>query len=495
MKMKMKKIIIYPIAAILFIAASLFTVISCSDMFDDPLIDKDTGEDLTMLLVDMNFIKTKIAVHIIDSETGEYIEDEEITIVFGGDDATNLINFVGEKPDNIKTSAGYIELGYDPNIEISPENPLELSLYGYGNGYLPIPIFVSYPEEGLKDIIINLVKIGTVKSEKSGFNEPYTIYFENDPVGIQLTWLADVSYVDTGDDFKYLNLYRVFVPGLFSVRDNQNPNDAIGLWYWEDPYDYYSGRKYTSPETPVISIPEPNLKYEALLYTAIKRSGIAVCDGYNGLAFNVVDGGGAAGGSGRFNYKVTYSNGSIKTGIIRLTTIPQRYEIHDLNYPENDPSVTVELFGDSQYNMTGQVSVNHVCGGEARFEATPVSNLFSYKIITKYKCPDTPIAIALTIEGQFRKTDSGDPWTSFSFTEGICNLQLERNEDYDFRISHDGEWITYTLPTDPSQIQGFLDDNANDDYTVKELEITTTTDLITIDVEVELGSEICDAIG
>ncbi|MFC2118441.1 hypothetical protein ACFLTI_05560 [Bacteroidota bacterium] len=490
----MKSKILFPFIVIIIVIGSLISISSCTDMFKNPLEDKDTGEDITLLIVDMNFIKTKIAVHIIDSETGEYIEDEEITIIFGGDDAANLINFAGEKPDNITTSTGYIELGYDPRIEISPENPLELTIYGYGVGYLPIPVYVSYPEEGIKDIIINLIKIGTVKSEKSGFNEPYTIYFGENPVDGQLTFLTDVSHINTGADYKYLNCYQVFVPGLFSVSDNQNPNDAIGLWYWEDPYVYNSGRKYTSPETPVISIPPPNLKYEALLYTAIKRSGIAACDGYSGLTFNVVDGGGAVGGSGAFNYKVTYSNGTTKTGIIRLT-IPQRYIIHDLNYPESDPSVKVELFGDSQYNMSGEVSVNNVCGGEATFEAIPISNLFPYKIITKYKCPDMQFAVALTISGQFKKSGSDDPWTSFTFDGGICELQLEKNEDYDFRMSIDGEWTSYTLPTDPSQIQPFIEANAGEDYSVTKLDITTTSTLITIDVEVELDQDICDIIG
>ena len=91
----MKKIIIYPIVALFLLAASVFTFVSCEDFLADPLVDKDTGEDLTMLLVDMNFIKTKLAIYLEDYDTGEAIEGPEIEIFIGGESASNLINFAG----------------------------------------------------------------------------------------------------------------------------------------------------------------------------------------------------------------------------------------------------------------------------------------------------------------------------------------------------------------------------------------------------------------
>ena len=50
----------------------------CQDLFTDPTKDKETGETVTLLLVDRNFIKTKFMVKLVDNATGEQLAGENI---------------------------------------------------------------------------------------------------------------------------------------------------------------------------------------------------------------------------------------------------------------------------------------------------------------------------------------------------------------------------------------------------------------------------------
>ena len=44
---------------------------ACEDYFVNPLKDKDTGEDINLLIVDFNFFKTRMTYNITDAKTGE----------------------------------------------------------------------------------------------------------------------------------------------------------------------------------------------------------------------------------------------------------------------------------------------------------------------------------------------------------------------------------------------------------------------------------------
>lgn len=72
-------------------------MIACKDMFKDPLKDKETGDDITVLLMDRNFITTKLVIRLEDLSSQQVISNEPVEVRFSGTDAANLITFGGNK--------------------------------------------------------------------------------------------------------------------------------------------------------------------------------------------------------------------------------------------------------------------------------------------------------------------------------------------------------------------------------------------------------------
>jgi len=488
----MKKIIIYPVVAVFLIAASIFTFLSCEDMFTDPLVDKETGDEMTMLIVDMNFIKTKIAIYLEDIDTGETIEGDEIEIFLGGDNVTNIIDFAGEKPSEIKTSSGFIELGYDPNFDVTKDTPLELTLTAVGENYISLPDFYSYTTEGVKNIIVKLIFIGTQpKAGGTGFDEPFDIGLNGSHDLIN--FVRDVRLEPHGSGFSRFNVYLILGAGTFLCDNLTNVNNQYSDFgvQWFHIQDQNRGNSQDIP--PVLDETFEAIRLDVVA-TAVELSNQLECD--EGLTF-IIDG--PAGGSGTFDYLLAFSDGTQKSGSITAPSFPHTALIEQIFYTNSN--VNISLSGDAQYNMLNSngnalpIYAATPCGETVTFTATPISNLTTYRMITQYFCSNEPsVGLALSIGGQFRKADEEGDWTGFSFTEGICEIQIVENADYDFRVSIDGEWREYTLPTDPDAIQAFLDDNESQDFTVRTLVITESPDLITINAVVELDESICNLI-
>jgi len=458
----------------------------CADMFKDPLTDKNTGDRVTLLLLDRNFIKTKLSIRVQDVATNEDISQEEVEIRFMGAGAANLITFAGYKQSVYNTGSGYIEVGVDPNIPINGQNPLELTVIAVSPNYISAPQFVSYTTEGVKNIKISMVKKIVGKSFASGpFSEPYDLVYNGNLHSSQLTFQSDISSLPTGTAWKYINMYGTTASGTLICN---NLSDAIlyedyGAYF----YSMVSGSGLVPPALPTKNVALQNTD---IVYSGILRSGMARCD--QGLFINTSRTDGKA-GTAVFDYVITFSDGQTKTGQITVT-FPSSNLIEPLYYPASNPAVTVQLTGDSQYDLSGAVTLTSACGAVASFTATPKSTLKTYKFITRYSCPDSPVGMGLSIVGEFRKTGSSGAWTSFEFIEGISELLLEPNVDYDFRVNIDGEFYSYTVPTDVSKVEAFLRERQNEKYTIKSLVITSTETLETIDADIEFAEGICDAI-
>ena len=155
----------------------------------------------------------------------------------------------------------------------------------------------------------------------------------------------------------------------------------------------------------------------------------------------------------------------------------------------------VQVFGDAQYDIpSGTVSLASPCGETVEFTAVAKSNLHTYKFITQYLCPDNPVGLALSVNGQFRLADSNDFWTSFQFVEGICELELVPDEQYEFRAAIDDVYHYYTLPTNQDEFEKFLEENEGEDYTILELSINQLENKTEIYAVVEVSEYICDKL-
>jgi hypothetical protein len=467
------------------IIASLATFSGCKDMFKDPLVDKETGEDITLLLIDRNFIDTKLVVHLQDMATQQTIENEQIEIKFTGNDASNLITFGGNKQTIFTTGTGLVEVGYDPNIEISSQNPIELTVVASSANYISAPLYLSYATKGIKNVEIKMYRKSTLKAAFAGpYGEPYDIYFKGQLQSPNLQYLVDLSSSPTGTAWEYINLYTTTSSGTLKL---DNLKDQI---LYSDYGAYiYSPSGGFSLLPPSLPLKQKDLLSGDYVYSAVLRSGVAKCD--NGLTIHV-DRANNAGGSGVFDYRITFSDGKTKTGKISCS-FPSNNLIEQVYYPTSNPAVKVELFGDAQYSFSPAVNLNTACG-TASFVATPKSGLKTYKLITRYSCPESAVGMGLSIIGEFRKKGATDSWTSFKFIEGVCELQLVADADYDFRVNIDGEYYYYTVPTNPDKVKAYLEDDTSPDFKFRNLSIITNDTSVTITTDVQFSQVVCDLI-
>jgi hypothetical protein len=458
---------------------------SCSGLFRDPMIDKDTGGKLTVLLMDRNFIRTTIVVRLEDYATGVSLEGEAAEVRFSGGGASGLITFAGNKTTTFNTSSGFVEAGYDPNVPLDATHPLAVTVFAISEHYISAPQFVSFTQEGIKNLVIRLIRKADLKSAATGaFSEPFDLVYNGSKESTELSFISDISGLPTGTDWSYLNLYETKAAGTMVCN---NLRDAV---FYNDYGAYLVLLSGGGLMPPSAATKGAVLRAGDFIYTAILKSGIEKCG--SGITIHVDRPDGLP-GTGVFDYVISFSNGDVQSGSVTCT-FPSDNLIEQVYYPVSDPDATVALSGDLQYDMSDPVYLLNSCGGTASFSASPKSSLKAYKFITRYTCPDSPVGMGLSVAGEFRRTGSADAWTSFEFTEGICQLLLEPNADYDFRVNIDGEYYNYMLPTDITRVESYLREHQGEDYTLNTLTIESTESLVTISADVQFSQGICDKL-
>ncbi len=470
---------LYTLLTILFFVSG---IISCKDLFKDPSKDKETGEKVTLLLLDRNFINTKINIRLVDINNQQLSTTEPIQVQFDGSDSSNLITFAGKKQTSFSTSTGYVEVGYDPNVAVTTQDPIELTVIAKNSSYISAPLLLSYTTEGTKDVTIKVYPVSSLKSAQvGGYNEPFDISFNNQLSSSNLLYLFDISASPTGSSYEYRNLYLALGSGSIlcnNLKDNVKFSD-YGIYY-------SSPTSYSMP--PSNPIKTGNLSASSVVYSAVLPTGKSKCD--KGLKIHVSSSDGSS-GSGAFDYKITFSDNSTKTDRITCS-FPSDTYIEQIYYPTANPAVKVELFGDAQYDVSSAVNLSSVCDGTASFTVTPKSGLKAYKLVTRYSCPDSNMGLGLSIPGEFRQNGSSGSWTTFKFEEGICTIQLVAGQEYEFRFNIDGKYYSYLLPTDPNGVKTFLQNTQSQDFSFRNLEVTNTATLVIISCDVQFSQMVCD---
>jgi len=472
-----------------FLAITL--LMGCSNWFTDPLKDKESGDKITLLVLDRNFIHTTIAITLRDMNTREVIDDEPITIWILGKDSSSVITFTGEKNINFLTSSGYVEIGCDPNRIISETNPMEFTVLANSATHLSPPQYVTYSTEGVKSLTIYMARKNTLPASlKGAYNEPYDLYFNGDLNADDLVFVADISAAPSGLGYDYLNLYQNRVPGPFFATNLKDPISYAdyGLYFT---HSSSYGPRSMPPGDPIKTHQLNITNFD--VFSTVLRSGLMKCN--QGLQIIVNQAGGGH-GTGIFNYQVAFADGRVKTGQITCT-FPDTALIEQIYYPISDPAVTITLSGDEQFTFSAPVTIPTVCGGMASFIATPRSGLTTYSITARLQCPDDEsVAYALSIIAEFRKSSAlpSDPWTAFEFLQGSAELQLKENEEYTFRINLDSKYHSYTLPMNPASIEAALN-TVNPNYDITELSINQSGNTWKVDATVLLyDSALCDLL-
>jgi hypothetical protein len=390
----------------------------------------------------------------------------------------------GNKPGQFLTKTDYLEVGYDPNIPVSEQDPIELTLLAFNPDYISAPLFVSYTEEGTKDIAISMIRINSGKAAALGaYDEPYDISFNGILHSNHLKYVNDIRTLSTGTAYQYLNLYRNNSAGRLVCDNLSDP--ALYSDYGVYHVGYYAGAvKLVPPSLPTKDVVlQPN----TFVYSSILRSGMEKCR--NGIRIFIA-GVNDELGTAQFDYKITFADGSINTGTI-TATLPSAHLVEPVYHPASNPAATVELSGNSQYSVSAPVNLANVCGGQARFTVTPLNTLKPYKFVVRYICPNSMVGIAMSIKGQFRKSNSEGAWSGFEFVQGTCILRLEQDAEYDFRVSLNGVYYTYSLPTNPESMFDFITEHQNEDWKIRHLNISPSATMVVVDADVVFSEEYC----
>ncbi|MBK6283753.1 MAG: hypothetical protein IPF54_14850 [Draconibacterium sp.] len=135
----------------------LLSMSGCSDYFSNPLENKETGEDINLVILDFNFFHTRMTYKLVDAKTSEIIK-VNATVQFSGKNGNDIVSYTGEKNEKYETSEGQLELTIDPNINISAGSAFEFSVNVDIEGYNSLSKGFILNSEGIKTFELSLSK-------------------------------------------------------------------------------------------------------------------------------------------------------------------------------------------------------------------------------------------------------------------------------------------------------------------------------------------------
>lgn len=129
----------------------------CKDYFENPLKDKETGEDINLLILDFNFFNSRMTFKLFDAEDSSLIT-LPADIRFSGKNGDDIVTFSGEKKPVHSTTQSQIELTIDPNVIIVTNSPFEFAINVETEGYNTYQKGFQFSTEGKKTYELYLVK-------------------------------------------------------------------------------------------------------------------------------------------------------------------------------------------------------------------------------------------------------------------------------------------------------------------------------------------------
>lgn len=490
----MKKIL----KSLLFLFTLTF-LSSCGEYFDDPLVHKDTGEDINLLVIDFNFFTTNLTYKLLDSESGELIQ-KEARVRFHGNNGKDIVTYTGERKSEYFTSEGMLELTLDPNIEVSKNSPAVFGIQVEVDGYEIYTKGFQLSTEGRKTLELQLHKISDRTESKDGDTsydeEDETFYFsiaesglksarvESKPFDLRFSMtLADVAKLEGESGL------------LFTSKE-----DAYNhyLEYQNDFFVMNFGK--SNDFKPEIDLIDDGSGSRAVLFEkleqgeliSLKVAGMKVTGFGNGKMNATTIWKGAENHElfgffnfeeGTWNYKetvtsfyrpdFTYLIARVLDDAICATGTSVTFQsdmksgfsinadlfdmngdyIKSMNFTgnfgdsfvlENMPQVPVKLKFRNENPSFAPLEtqmINDPCSGSISIEVQLNPEYKEYQIVLKALCPDDPtIAIAPSYNAQIRIAGSDADWQSVSMFGGVANVTGIPGQDYEMRLLWEEEW-------------------------------------------------------
>ena len=536
--------------SIVLITVVLFP--ACEDYFVNPLKDKDTGEDINLLIVDFNFFKTRMTYNITDAKTGEII-NAEATVTFSGKNANDIVNYSGEKNQMYKTSLGKLELTSDPNISISTSKPFEFSVTVEIKGYNSLTKALTVQSEGIKTFELALAKVADQnKTELTGEIDPGsdTVFHFTPPVtGVKSATVSETPY-KIG--------YTVTLSSLLKFKDESgqllfNSQDELMKAYKNDPANFIKVAisSFTGYQPGIEVVTIAGITRNALFHkletgnlTSLVIAGKKVADLNGGIIYS------ECANPADFTPKkltfVTFENNSwnmketkithntlnfnytlatvsveelcakgssitFKSNVISsfaivadvfdqdnklLTTISFKGKFPETFVVENVPAKAVKLvFKDNNpsFKAIQPLQISNFCSGSYDVTVEPAAGYTQYQIVLKALCKDNnEVAIAPTYSAEIKLKNTDDPWQGINMIGGVVDVLGIPNTDYEMRLLWNSEWEYSSYSTK-------FDENGN--YIgapLKDTKIVTKKlpdGRIRISVEKIFDQNICDDLG
>lgn len=532
----------------------VFLFSGCGEYFDNPIVDKETGEDINLLIIDFNFFTTNLTYKLLDASDGTLIT-EEAKISFTGKNANDIVSYSGEKQQQFLSNVGQIELTVDPNISFSESNPFEFAINVNIEGYQVFNKGFQLQSEGKKTIELNLTKI--VENENNGIDGEINI--ENGDTTVVFGFMNSSSEksIQIGET-PYIIDYTIDWNDFLKLKD---ANDSLVFssseeaWakYENDPTNFASLSIDTStnylpgidvvnngdgPESALFQILETgrldslkvNEKVVADLNGGVISSNCEYLDTpvppifgfavFSELSW-VMLGTETVYDSLNFSYTLikasdevlcgTGSSIAFKSDVISSFSIDA--DVYDLNnnfltsinfkgnFPEtfvveNAPSREVKLIfrnNNPGFASIAPLEIANFCDGNYEVNVSPNDGYLEYQIVLKAICPDNPtVAIAPTYSGEIKIKGSDDSWQGVDMIGGIVDLLGKRDQEYELRLLWENAWEYSTYFTQFDDFGNYLGPlESGANITSQEIGLNR----IQISIEKTFKQNICNDIG
>ena len=538
----------FPIkTAFLLLITALLT--GCSDYLDNPLKDKETGDDINLLIIDFNFFNTRLTYKLIDASDGSVIT-APATLRFSGKNGDDIVTFSGDKKAEFLTTQGQLELTVDPNVGISENTPFEYAVNVEADGYNTITKAFQLRNEGKKTIELRLSKIEDESENETGG----TIETGNGDTTIVFSSVISGQLKSTVAEKEYKISYSIKWNDLLKFQDENgqllfSSSDEAWAAYEKDTSNFISISVNTfsayDPEVDVIyidGVPESVLFHKletgslneilvdgkkvgnlngGIISSTASYSGTPPPDifgyatfndawsvsspdtSYNSLDFNYtlvkasLEQLCPQGTSIRFEAGVK-SSFSIDADVYDindnlLTTINFKGNFPETFVVENTPQKAVKLvFRDNNpaFKPIPTLEIDNFCTGDYTVDVDAQNGYEQYQVVLKAFCPDDDnptVAIAPTYSGEFKIAGSSSPWQGVDMAGGVVDLLGLPGQEYQLRLLWENEWEYSTLFTEFNPDGSYAHSTGSDNIYSEEME----DERIRINIDHTFSQDVC----
>jgi hypothetical protein len=523
----------------------------CSSYLDNPLKDRETGEDINLLVLDFNFFDTRISVKLTDARDGSLLT-VPATVKFTGENGEDIVTFAGEKQPEFSTSQGQLEVTVDPNVSISEDSPLKFAVNVQAEGYNTVSKGFQFQTEGKKTIEVELSK--TEDEEESEYGGD--IGFGDGDTSLVFSAFNSQLKSALANESLYHIQYEISIPSFLKLRDSEgkllfDSSEELLSIYNADRANFLklTVNKFADykPETNVVDINGQPVgvlfhKLETGRLSKLVVAGTEVADLNGGVilsrciytgtpapdlfGFAVfstdrwhITGTDTAYTSLNFSYtlakasteplcstgsQITFRSNAISSFSIDadvydsednlLTTINFKGNFPETFTVENTPQQAVKLVfrnNNPAFQPLPPLEIADFCSGNYEVEVTPTEGYQEYQIVLKAFCPDNPtFAVAPTYSGEYKIKGSENPWQGADMAGGVVNLLGLPGQEYEYRLLWENEWEYSTLVTEFDEKGNYLHNSGSEIYSER-----MNDGRIRIYIEHKFSQNVCDDLG